>query len=187
MEKLSIKIMSVFFVAFLFMSSLTNAQTKLVTKTGHATFFSHTPIEDIQAHNYKVISSIDPSTGSIVFSVPMQSFEFEKSLMQKHFNQKKFLSTKKFPKAKFKGQIKDLSSVNFSEDGVYEVLVEGDLTIRGVTKSVSEKGTITIEGGKISSASTFEIVLADYGIAFEKGKPSKNIGKSVEITVEMKY
>jgi len=163
------------------------SQDKLITKSGHAKFFSHTVAEDIQANNYKVISSITLSTGELIFSIPMQSFEFEKSLMQKHYNSPKFLDTKQFPKAKFKGAIKDMSKVDFTKDGEYSVLVSGSLTMHGETKELTEKGTITIKGGKVSASSTFNITLADYKIAFAKGKPSTNIAKTVEVTINVNY
>lgn len=169
------------------LSMLSFGQDKLSTSTGHSKFFSHTVAEDIEAHNYKVISNLTPSTGVIVFSIAMQSFEFEKALMQKHFNLPKFLDTKQFPKAKFKGKINDLSEVDFSKDGNYEVEVSGDLTIHGVTKAITEKGNIKIKNGKINVTSTFKIVLADYNIAFEKGKPSTNIAREIEVSVELNY
>ena len=74
-------------------------EEKQKTSKTHIKFFSTTPVEDIEANNYATVGTIDPGTGKIVFSVPMQSFEFEKSLMQQHFNSKKFLDTKTNPKA----------------------------------------------------------------------------------------
>jgi len=35
----------------------------------------------IEANNYKAVGTIETSFGDILFSVPMQSFEFKKSLM----------------------------------------------------------------------------------------------------------
>ena len=64
------------------------ADGKLISKTGHISFFSHTAVEDITADNYKVVSTINTASGEVVFSVPMQAFEFEKWLMQRHFNNK---------------------------------------------------------------------------------------------------
>jgi len=160
---------------------------KLVSSKTHIKFFSHTSVEDIQANNYASVSTIDQATGDVVFSVPMQSFEFEKALMQKHFNQEGFLDTKQFPKAKLKGKITNLSEIDFSKDGSYNAIIEGELTIKGKTNPIKEKGTITVKGNVISAAGTFSIVLADYGVAFEKGKPSTNIAKKVEITVHAEY
>jgi len=173
-------------IALLSISFTVSAQKQKSTKT-HFKFFSTTPIEDIEANNYASVGIIDPATGVVIFVVPMQSFEFEKSLMQKHFNSKKFLNTKANPKAKLKAKITNLEAIDFSKDGSYEANVAGDLTINGVTNKVQEKATITIANGKISLKSNLDVTLADYKVAFEKGKPSKNIAKTVAVTVEANY
>ncbi|MFK5878917.1 MAG: YceI family protein [Flavobacteriaceae bacterium] len=160
---------------------------KLVSKDTHVSFFSHTAVEDITANNYKVTSTIETSTGAIVFSVPMQSFEFDKSLMQEHFNGKNFLNTKKFPKAKFIGNIDNLSVINFNEDGEYAAMISGELEIKGAKKAINEKATITVIGGKVTLTTTMNLTLADFGVTFKKGKPSKNIAKDIEITVKAIY
>ncbi len=160
---------------------------KLTTSKSHIKFYSHTVAEDIEANNYKAIGTIDTETGVVVFSVPMQSFEFEKSLMQKHYNSPKFLDTKQYPKAKLKGSITNLDGVNFKKDGTYEVSVKGEMTLHGITKPTTEKATITVKSGKVFVVSKFTITLADYKVAFEKGKPSTNIANTVEVTVNAEY
>lgn len=160
---------------------------KLVTSKTHIKFFSTTTAENIEAHNYKSVGTVDTKTGEVVFSVPMQSFEFEKSMMQKHFNSAKFLDTKTYPKAKLTGKIINLSEIDFGKDGTYNATIKGDMTIKAKTNPVNEKGTITVKGSTISVNSKFNITLADYDIAFEKGKPSTNIAKTVEVTVDAEY
>jgi polyisoprenoid-binding protein YceI len=160
---------------------------KLVSNDTHIGFFSHTAVEDITANNYKVVSTLDTGTGDIVFSVPMQSFEFENALMQKHYNSAKFLNTKKFPKVKFTGKIADMESVDLSEEGSYQVTVSGDLTIKGETRPFHEKATIKVEAQKVTLDSKMKVVLADYGITFTDGKPSTNIAKEIEVTVKAVY
>lgn len=173
-------------VALVTISLTAVAQKQVSTKT-HFKFFSTTPAENIEANNYASVGTIDTKTGDIVFSVPMQSFEFEKALMQEHFNSKKFLDTKTNPKAKLTGKIANISKVNFEKDGSYSADVTGDLTINGVTNPIKEKATIVVKGGKISLSSKFNLTLADYKIAFKGGKPSTNIAKTVEVTVEANY
>lgn len=168
-------------------SAFAPADIKLVSKKGHISFFSHTPVEDITANNYKVVSTLNTSSGEVVFSVPMQSFEFEKAKMQQHYNSPKFLDTKTFPKAKFKGNISNLSDIDFSKDGTYNVNVSGELTIHGITKPVSEKGTIKVKGNKVFVDTKMNITLADYEIAFESGKPSTNIAKTIDVTVKAEF
>ena len=107
--------------------------------------------------------------------------------MQQHYNSPKFLDTKEFPKSKLKGKISDISAVNFSENGEYEVMVSGELNIHGESNDIEEKAIITVNEGQISLSSTFNLTLADYGIAFEDGKPSTNIAKEIKITVIAEY
>jgi polyisoprenoid-binding protein YceI len=185
MKKVSFLLSTVAIVLTLF--AFTPPVGKLVSSKTHIKFFSHTSVEDIQANNYASVSTIDPTTGDVVFSVPMQSFEFEKALMQKHFNGEDFLDTKQFPKAKLKGKITNITQINLEKDGIYQANVEGELTIKGVTKPIKEKGTITIKGNKIDVQSNFNVTLADYGITFVTGKPASNIAKTVEITVHSEY
>jgi len=161
--------------------------SKLVSSDAHISFFSHTPLEDISSNNYKVVSTLEKQTGEVVFSVPMQSFEFEKALMQQHFNSKDFLNTKKYPKAKFIGKISNLSEINFSKNGTYQANATGELTIKDVTKPVTAKGTLTILNGKVTLNTKMKMTLADYKITFSKGKPSTNVAKEIELTTLANY
>lgn len=161
--------------------------TKLVSEKGHIYFLSSTSIEDIKADNYKIKSSLDMTTGDVIISVPMQSYKFVNATMQKHYNSAKFLDTKQYPKSKFKGKISNLSSVNFNKDGSYPATIKGNLTMHGVTKPVTENATIKVSGSSITLNSKMKITLADYKIAFEKGKPSKNIAKTIDVTTKIEF
>ncbi|MDX2445156.1 MAG: YceI family protein [Bacteroidales bacterium] len=185
MKKTSILLGSLLMLLTIAASGQTNE--KLQSSKTHLKFYSHTAVEDIEANNYASVSTINKGTGEVVFSVPMQSFEFEKAMMQNHYNSDKFLDTKGFPKAKLKGKITNLADVDFTKDGKYSVVVEGELTIKGKTNSISEKGTIDINGSSVNVQSKFNITLADYGINFVEGKPSTNIAKEVEVTVHSEY
>ena len=173
-------------VAFFATFSATG-QSKLVSSKSHIRFFSTTPAENIEATNTTSVSTIDPETGEIVFSVPMQGFEFEKALMQKHFNGKDFLNTQEFPRAKLTGKITNLDQIDFNKDGSYVADVQGEMTIKDITKPITEKGTIVVKAGKIETQSKFNLTLADYGVTFLKGKPASNIAKSVEVTLQAEY
>ncbi|MBR9999145.1 MAG: YceI family protein [Cyclobacteriaceae bacterium] len=185
MKKLSI--LMIISVVTLTLGAFKSNESKWVSSKTHLKFFSTTPAEDIAANNFKAVSTIDQATGEVVFSVPMQSFEFEKALMQKHFNQEDFLDTRNHPKAKLTGKITNLSSINWEKEGKYDAEINGELTIKGVTKPIREKGTITVSDNMLKVDSKFNVTLADHGIAFEKGKPSTNVAKTVEVTVVAEY
>jgi hypothetical protein len=164
---------------------LTANGQKYITKNGYIGFFSHTPLEDIKADNNQAASIFDTSTGEIVFQVLIRSFRFEKALMEEHFNEN-YLESDKFPRSTFAGRIINLSEVDFSKNGVYDVTVEGDLTIHGVTKKVSATGTVEITSGGINANSKFMIVPEDYNIKIPN-VVRNNISKTIEVTVLMKY
>jgi hypothetical protein len=161
-----------------------NAQ-KYMTKNGYIGFFSHTPMEDIKGDNNQVAGVLDISTGEIVFQALIKSFHFDRALMEEHFNEN-YMESDKFPKSSFKGKITNLSSVNFSKNGIYDVTVDGDLTIHDATNKISTKGTIEVVTGGINANSKFNIVPEDYKINIP-GVVREKINKNLEVTVSMKY
>jgi len=156
-----------------------------ITRNGKITFFSQAPLENIEAINNDVTSILDTKMGDFAFVVLIKSFRFKKALMQEHFNEN-YLESKTFPKATFKGNITDLSKIDFAKDGSYPVTVSGDLTIHGVTKKIEAPGTITINQGKISAASKFGAKVKDYNIKIPSIVANK-IAETVEVSVDCKY
>jgi hypothetical protein len=158
---------------------------KYMTKNGFIGFYSHTPMEDIKGDNNQVASVLDTGTGEIVFQALIKSFHFERALMEEHFNEN-YMESEKFPKSTFKGKITNLSSVNFSKPGKYDVTVEGDLTVHNTTNKVTIKGTIEVVAGGINANSKFNVVPEDYKIEIP-GVVREKINKNLEVTVSMKY
>jgi len=156
---------------------------KYFTKNGHIKFYSETPIEKIEAHNRQVNSALDASTGDFVFKVLIKSFEFEKALMEEHFNEN-YMDSDKFPDATFTGKIVNTSAIDFLKDGMYDADVEGDLKIHGETKKVKEKGTFEVSGGKIIGKSVFIVHPADYKIKIPNTVVN-NIAEDIQVTVEV--
>lgn len=173
-----------FFTLLLNIILIANAQ-KYITKNGYIGFFSHTPMEDIKGDNNQVVGLLDISTGEMVFQALIKSFHFDRALMEEHFNEN-YMESDKFPKALFKGKITNLSSVNFSKNGTYEVTVDGDLTIHDVTNKISTKGTIEIVTGGINANSKFNVVPENYKINIP-GVVRDKIDKNLVVTVTMKY
>jgi YceI-like domain len=175
-------------LAILFLLIITcytaNAQ-KYITKNGFIGFYSQTPMEEIKADNNQVAGVLDTGTGEMVFQVLIKSFHFERALMEEHFNEN-YMESEKYPKSTFKGKITNLSSVNFSKNGTYDVIVEGDLTIHNVTNKVSIKGTLEVLNGGINANSKFNIVPENYKIEIP-GVVRDKIDKNLAVTVSMKY
>ena len=58
----------------------------------------------ITADNNNVASVIDAESGEVYIIVTMINFQFEKKLMQEHFNEN-YVESEKYPKATFNGII----------------------------------------------------------------------------------
>ena len=166
-------------------TSIVTAQDKVYkTKSGVIKFFSNTPLEKIEGVNSQVTSMLNEKNGQFVFLLLQKGFKFDNSLLEDHYNEN-YMESTKFPKADFKGTITNIATVNFAKDGVYPVTVDGMLTIHGVTKKVTQKGTLEIKGGKVTAKSVFNIKVKDFGI---KGEYiGDKIANEVETTVICKF
>lgn len=180
--KNTLKILPLALFVFAVISSA-SAQ-KYMTKNGYIKFYSETPIETIEAENKQVNAALDIETGDMVFMVLMKSFMFEKALMQEHFNEN-YVESDKFPNATLKAKVTNLSDIDFSKEGSYEALIEGDLTIHGVTRKISEKGTFTVkDNASVQGNSKFFVKPNDYDIKIP-GAVVKNIAETIEVTVDV--
>jgi polyisoprenoid-binding protein YceI len=171
-------------LAFLMTASLSFAQDKYFTKTGKVEFFSKASMEDIEAKNKTVTAVIDSKTGALQFAIQMKGFEFEKKLMQEHFNEN-YVESDKFPKSEFKGTITNNSEINYTKEGSYPAKVKGKLTIHGVTKDIETTGTIKVDGENLKAESSFDILLSDYNVKIPAVVKEK-ISNSIKITIDTK-
>ena len=163
-------------------ASMANAQ-KYMTKSGTIKFYSETPMEKIEATNRQANSALDFSNGNFVFKVLIRGFEFEKALMQEHFNEN-YMESEKFPNSTFNGKITNIKDVNLGKDGVYKVVVEGDLAMHGVTNKVKVNGTLEVKGGKVVGKAVFNVSPKDYNINIPKAVIN-NIAEAIQVDVNV--
>lgn len=176
-----------FFIVLCYSSLLKlHAQDNYMTRNGQISFFSSTPLEDIKATNNEVASVVNKKTGSVQFIVLIKSFQFRKAAMQGHFNGKDYMDSDRFPKAELKGNIANISAVDFTKDGTYPVTVEGTLNMHGVSNKIRIPGNIIVKGNTITASSVFTIKLADYQISVPT-IVSKKVAEKVEVTVNCNY
>jgi hypothetical protein len=145
-------------------------------------FFSDAAIEDIKAENKKAAGIFNTANGDIVFSIPINEFQFAKSLMQEHFNEK-YMESDKFPKATFSGKV---SGFDASASGVQQAKANGKLTIHGVSNDVEIPGTIEKKDDQLILKTKFLVKLADYKITIPQ-LLWQNIAEQVEVTCEFAF
>ena len=156
------------------------------TRTGRISFYSSTEKENINAVNNQVYAVIDADKKNIAFALLMKSFQFEKELMQEHFNEN-YAESDKYPKASFTGAY--TGDVNVAKDGVYNVTVKGNLTIHNTTKNVEEPATFEVKNGVLIGKTKFAVKPEDYAISIPslvREKIAKEITIDVSITCSPK-
>lgn len=177
-------IQSIFTIILLLIVTLNMQAQKYFTKTGKINFNATAPSspEKIDAVNRTVTCVMDTKTGQLQFAVLVKGFEFERALMQEHFNEN-YLESTKYPKAEFKGQLSDNSVVDYTKDGTYNVKVKGKLTIHGETKDVDTDGKIMVKAGKLIAAAEFAVLLEDYKISIPNMVADK-VAKTAKVSID---
>ena len=168
-----------FLTAFISLSLFSHAQI-FMGKTCEISFYSHGPIEDISAKNTTAKPIMNITTNDIAVKVTIKGFDFEKELMEEHFNEK-YMESDKFPYAIFTGKIKD--TIDYKKDGTYKVTVKGKLTMHGVEQERTIPGTLTVKGGEISFETKFVVALKDHKIEIPT-LVAQNIAELVEVTIK---
>ena len=175
-----IRILSCVFILLLHFKAV--SQKRFFSEKSNITFFSEGVIEEIKASNTKVTSILDLQSGEVAYLLSPKDFQFEKKLMQVHFNEK-YMESEKFPRSTFKGKIlgHDASSTNLQQ-----VKAVGQLSIHGVTRDVNIPGTLQIEGNTVTLKAKFMVKLIDYNIKVPQ-IVWQNIAQEVEVSVNFLY
>lgn len=174
-------------VALFAFTAATTAQNspKFFTRDGKVKFdaTATSSPEKIDALSNSATCVLDAANGNFQWAVLVKGFQFEKSLMQEHFNEN-YMESGKYPKATFIGKITNLSEVNLSKDGTYNAVVSGQMTIHGVTKDLTANGALTVGGGNVKINAGFNVKLADYGISIP-GLVSDKVAKEAKVLVDV--
>ena len=160
-------------------STLLKAQIYL-GKTCDISFFSSGPIEDISAINKTAKPIFNAATGEVAIKITIKGFEFDKKLMEEHFNEK-YMESDKYPYATFSGKVNE--QIDYKKDGTYKATVTGKLDMHGVVQERTIEGTVTVKGGEISFDSKFNVALKDHNITIPT-LVAQNIAEVVQVTVK---
>ncbi|MEP7128830.1 MAG: YceI family protein [Chitinophagales bacterium] len=156
------------------------AQDVFLSSASTVSFFSETPVENIDAISKQVVGAINVKTKSVYFKAKMTTFEFKKALMQEHFNEN-YIESEKYPTAVFNGIINE--TVDLTKDGTYAVTVTGNFNLHGVDKKRTIPGSITVKSGSIDVSSEFDVKLSDHDITIPT-VVVKNIAETVKVKVQ---
>ncbi len=151
-------------------------------KTGRnqATFFSTTPIEDVNGLTTDIKGSVSFNVEDFAntlkgeISISTGSLKTGIEMRDHHLASDKWLDAEKYPAITFK--IKSVKNVKKNTDNKLEADVIGDFTVHGVTKEITAHSTITYldespatkeraPGDLLGVNAKFNIILSQYNVA----------------------
>lgn len=104
--------------------------------------------------------------------------------MESHFNEN-YLESDKYPNSKLSGDV--VGNVDYSKDGVYDVVVKGSLEIHGTTRDREIPCKLTVKDGvPVKVTSAFDVVLADHKIKVPKALFT-NIAESIKVDLDYDF
>lgn len=173
-----------FFLTTCLLPAFAFAQQRYATRTGEVVFHSETPMENIDAVNHKASGVIDLTSGQVQVSMLIKAFEFEKALMQEHFNEN-YMESNTHPKGEFKGKVAGFTAENLDKPGKYEVTLTGELDIHGVKQPRTLNGTVEVDAsGALKTTCKFTVKPADHGIKIPGGV---NVADEIQVTTRMDF
>ena len=148
-------------ILFLLISFSTFAQ-KYFTKTGNTQFkASVEAFEPVEATNNSTTAIININSGEIASLLFVKAFNFRVALMQEHFNEN-YMDTHQYPKATFKGNLKNFSLENLNSDERFEL--SGTISVRGIEKSIETTVNVKEENNRIYVSGMFFVSPQDFKI-----------------------
>jgi polyisoprenoid-binding protein YceI len=159
------------------------SQSIFTTSIAKVSFYSKTPIQDIEGTSNKVATVLNSTTKQVYFKIQNTTFQFREKLMQEHFNEN-YMESDKFPVSDFNGKI--LEDIDFTKTGNHKITIFGVLNIHGKKKEYKITGTLSSNENGLVLTSNFKIKLADHGVQVPTVVFAK-IAEQLEIKITANY
>jgi len=124
----------------------------------------------------KVVLAEPIENSQIELTLQTASLYADKEKLTKHLKSPDFFDVGKFPTATFR-------SIGIKKEGTGHTIT-GDLTLHGVTKSISFPATISVSDARVEAKAEFSINRQDFGIAYP-GMPDDLIRDLVVIKLSL--
>ena len=97
-----------------------------------------------------------------------------------HLKSADFFEVEKFPTSSY-----EITKVSPSAEGDYNTVLDGNLTVKGITKPVQFKANVAVNGGEVSIATEpKDIMREEFGVKFQS--PAANGVIKNEVTLQIK-
>lgn len=140
-----------------------------------------TATHPIVFHTWEGSVMVDGDTVTdLAFTVDMSSLEADHPKLTAHLKKEDFFDVARFPTSSF-----DAAKITAGSnaEGMSHT-VEGDLTIRGVTKRVSFPAKIDAAGTEVTASTEFTINRQDFAVTYP-GRPDDLVQDNVVLTISL--
>lgn len=158
-----------------------------------ATFFSTTPLEDINGLTNDVKGTVTFNVNDLTslkgtIKVSVASIKTGINLRDEHLQSEDWLNAGDFPEVTF--TIKSVSDIKILDDNKAQAKIKGDFTMHGVSKEITANSTLTYldeseqtkmraPGDLLGVQANFNVKLSDFGVK------NKIVGQKVAEVVEV--
>jgi polyisoprenoid-binding protein YceI len=131
----------------------------------------------------EIVTASDPAASSVTATIDLASVDTGNEMRDNHLRSSDFLDIATHPTMTYR-------STGLRQDGD-AVLVDGDLTLRGVTKPVTLRleptgfGPDTTGGTRAGFAATAEINRSDFGVSFNGPVPGGGVAVSERVRIDL--
>jgi len=166
-------------------SQPTNGQKYSITPENSKIEFIGAKVTGHHNGSFKKFSGVVDYTGQVETSrvsitIDSGSLETDTPDLTKHLKTADFFDVAKFPEAKFESTV-----IKPGGDKGASHTVTGNLTLHGVTKSITFPATITASPGEVTVESSFAINRKDFGINYA-GQADNLIRDDVALSLHVK-
>ncbi|MDF0720088.1 YceI family protein [Kaistella sp. PBT33-4] len=115
-------------------------------------------------------------------NVDLKSDAEQKSKLEGHLKSGDFFEVEKFPTASY-----EITNVTPLSEGDYNTLLDGNLTIKGITKPVKFNANVAVSQGEVSIATEpTDIMREDFGVKFQVPVQNGLIKNEVNVQIRIK-
>lgn len=115
-------------------------------------------------------------------NVDLKDDEMMKTKLENHLKSADFFDIEKFPTASY-----EITKVSENKNGDYNTILDGNLTIKGITKPVQFNANVSVKDGNVTIATEpKDINREDYGLSFEIPLENGLLNKEINLQILIK-
>lgn len=155
-----------------------------IVKSDNTSHFGTIKFEsgDVTANEGKLYGGKFVADMNSLQNVDLKDDAEQKAKLENHLKNKDFFEVEKFPTASF-----EITKVTPAATGDYNTVLDGNLTIKGVTKPVQFNANVAVKDGEVSIATEpKDINREDFGVKFQMPVANGVIKNEVNLQVLIK-